>query len=480
MRSSERGHEEFFLSDSNNKVLLTGAQQSTPARREIAKGALAVFLPVFALAAAVTEAILFVSSNAEMMAYRNREGHVVAIQAENINSDIRQVSSDLAILSHEKTMERLWDDGGAPFPGALADLSEVYLSTSIYRRLYDQVRLLDENGMEIVRVDLNNGQPAVVPQEELQNKKGRYYFEDAFKLSRGEVFVSPLDLNIERGEIEGPLKPMIRFATPVFDQRGEKRGIVMLNYLGALLLARFSIQADMSKGSQAMLLNADGHWLKGPNPKDEWGFMYEDRKDRTFPSLYPEAWEKIKSTESCQFETREGMFSSKTVYPLLEGQKSSTGTGEAFARSKAQLEAKDYRWKVVSLAPSKVLYSAGKNRRMVAVSLLSLLSLTLLFGSWRVAKAGALRRQSEENRENLIVELRDSLAQIKTLRGIVPICTHCKKIRDTKGYWQQVETYIGNHSEAEFSHSLCDDCMRELYPNEAGQLLGDTDSGKNK
>jgi sigma-B regulation protein RsbU (phosphoserine phosphatase) len=61
-------------------------------------------------------------------------------------------------------------------------------------------------------------------------------------------------------------------------------------------------------------------------------------------------------------------------------------------------------------------------------------------------------------------ELRQALNQIKTLRGIVPICANCKKIRDDRGYWNQVEVYVRDHTEAEFSHSICPDCMKELYP----------------
>ena len=60
--------------------------------------------------------------------------------------------------------------------------------------------------------------------------------------------------------------------------------------------------------------------------------------------------------------------------------------------------------------------------------------------------------------------------EIKTLRGIIPICTSCKKIRDDEGYWQQVETYIGDHSEALFSHGVCPDCMEELYPEYAQKI----------
>ena len=55
--------------------------------------------------------------------------------------------------------------------------------------------------------------------------------------------------------------------------------------------------------------------------------------------------------------------------------------------------------------------------------------------------------------------------EIKTLRGIVPICASCKKIRDDDGYWQQVEVYVREHSEAEFSHGICPDCLKKHYPD---------------
>lgn len=67
-------------------------------------------------------------------------------------------------------------------------------------------------------------------------------------------------------------------------------------------------------------------------------------------------------------------------------------------------------------------------------------------------------------REKLVVELRKALEQIKTLRGLIPICASCKKIRDDRGFWHQVEEYVGAHSEAEFSHGLCPACAKRLYP----------------
>ena len=61
-------------------------------------------------------------------------------------------------------------------------------------------------------------------------------------------------------------------------------------------------------------------------------------------------------------------------------------------------------------------------------------------------------------------ELREKANEVRKLRGFLPICSYCKKIRDDEGYWHQIETYIRDHSEAEFSHGICPKCMKELYP----------------
>ncbi len=80
------------------------------------------------------------------------------------------------------------------------------------------------------------------------------------------------------------------------------------------------------------------------------------------------------------------------------------------------------------------------------------------------------RREAAEARERLIGELQKALNNVRTLRGLVPICASCKKIRDDQGYWQQVEVYVRDHSEAEFSHSICPECTRKLYPEIAKQM----------
>jgi PAS domain S-box-containing protein len=76
-----------------------------------------------------------------------------------------------------------------------------------------------------------------------------------------------------------------------------------------------------------------------------------------------------------------------------------------------------------------------------------------------------LRKQLEEQRDHYVKELQEALESVQTLSGMLPICAECKKIRDDKGYWQQVEGYIMNHSSARFTHGLCPECMARTYPN---------------
>jgi hypothetical protein len=79
------------------------------------------------------------------------------------------------------------------------------------------------------------------------------------------------------------------------------------------------------------------------------------------------------------------------------------------------------------------------------------------------------RRGFEDERERLILEYQAALAQVKQLSGLLPICSSCKKVRDDKGYWTQIEEYVSDHSEADFSHSLCPDCLNKLYPDLKGR-----------
>jgi PAS domain S-box-containing protein len=86
-------------------------------------------------------------------------------------------------------------------------------------------------------------------------------------------------------------------------------------------------------------------------------------------------------------------------------------------------------------------------------------------GASAISRDITQRKREEQERIKLIQDLTDALTQVKTLGGLLPICASCKKIRDDKGYWQQVETYIKLHSNADFTHGICPECAQRLYPD---------------
>jgi hypothetical protein len=87
-----------------------------------------------------------------------------------------------------------------------------------------------------------------------------------------------------------------------------------------------------------------------------------------------------------------------------------------------------------------------------------------LFAIWVTTVLALGRKRIEDKREKAVKDREKALEEIKILRGFLPICASCKKIRDDKGYWTQMEAYIRDHSEAEFSHGICPECVKKLYP----------------
>ncbi len=163
---------------------------------------------------------------------------------------------------------------------------------------YDQIRYLDTSGQEIMRVNYNPElkDGLIVPQEKLQNKAERYYFTNSIIIDHGDIFVSPLDLNIENGQIEQPLKPMIRIASPVVFNN-EKIGIIILNYKAEKLIEGFNELRTISAG-ELSLLNIDGYYLSHVDKEKTWGFMYPEKTDSTIAVENPKLYAMIQENDS--------------------------------------------------------------------------------------------------------------------------------------------------------------------------------------
>jgi DNA repair exonuclease SbcCD ATPase subunit len=98
-------------------------------------------------------------------------------------------------------------------------------------------------------------------------------------------------------------------------------------------------------------------------------------------------------------------------------------------------------------------------------------------GQNRIDPLALENRQLLELAEERAARLAKLLKELKTLQGLLPICSNCKKIRDDQGYWKRLEHYLQEHSQATFSHGLCPDCLKELYPDLEGELTGTAEEG---
>ncbi|TWU13380.1 Oxygen sensor histidine kinase NreB [Symmachiella macrocystis] len=270
------------------------------------------FLLSFSCGALVFSVIIAVIYHQDVLHQRGmleqKAQHVVALQQELLLFEFRGVQSDLLYLANQEKLTRFLSGDQS----ARSELERDYASFALNKGVYAQVRCLDTMGQESVRVNYRDGDAIVVPQDELQTKTTRYYYQRGLSLEEGEVFVSPFDLNVEHGQIQRPINPVIRFLTPVFDDSGEKRGLLVLNFLGAPLLAKLK-QVSAGFSGETMLVNPAGEYLQTADPRHEWGWLLGHR--HSFRVDFPVAWEQGKRLDAGQLRARKDLFTFQCVSP---------------------------------------------------------------------------------------------------------------------------------------------------------------------
>ncbi len=303
----------------------------------------------------------------------------VALARRALLSDISSVVTDLMVLARQLEGELDAPDSG-PLRGRLSRVFSIFITQ---KRLYDQIRYLDYHGMEQVRVNLHHGTAREVNPRALQDKSGRYYYTETMRLPRGGIYISPLDLNMEQGLIERPLKPMLRFSMAVFDAQGKTRGILVLNYLGQRMLDHF-LDAASHVAHRIHLTESRGYWLAAPDPDDAWGFMLGH--DRTFASRFPREWGRIRATAEGQFVTANGLFTFTTVSPLPAAAAASYADFDLMKGPSMGGE-DAYVWKVIARVPAWRLGGTPASFMVDNASLYVSLMVLLALGSWLLARS---------------------------------------------------------------------------------------------
>jgi PAS domain S-box-containing protein len=233
---------------------------------------------------------------------RERETARLGLFDQLLHRNFKETADNLRVLADGDGL-RAFLSSGQP-----SDLDRAARRAAFFSREhpgYDQVRYLGENGQEILRVDQGG---IVEAREQLKSNADRPYFQRASTLKPGEIYISRFDLNVENGRIAEPLKPTLRFATPVFDGTGKRRGVYVINYQGSNLLAGMQQLIPAKFQNRFRMLNAQGFWIKAADPSAEWGFMLPDRAGQTLARTDAALWSRISREPEGQMHHAGGLF----------------------------------------------------------------------------------------------------------------------------------------------------------------------------
>lgn len=363
----------------------------------------------------------------------------------NVIMGVRRLDDELAVplrhlgtLADTAAVRRAVEGGGA---AAIPAVEEEFKTLLAYGGLYDKIRWIDAAGAERVRINNVGGRPVPVPADRLQQVADSYYFRQAMALQPGQFFISPLDLNVENGRVEEPHKPVLRLATPLWDASRQPRGVLVLNIDARRMLTAFT-ESVMDARDHAMLLNREGYWLVSPQPGEAWGFMF--RRNDTLGSRHPEAWRAISGIPSGQVETRDGLWTWSTAYPLKD--------------TDVSVVADVPPWLVVSHLPANQLALLRQEAwRTVGLGALAMLLLFGALAAWLAqalvgrtqAKVAAAQAQAETRIANRLYEAQ------KRFRLVVEANANGLLVVDDKGVIQ-----------------MANPALERMFGYDRGELIG--------
>ncbi|WP_020679377.1 sensor histidine kinase [Marinobacterium rhizophilum] len=196
------------------------------------------------------------------------------------------------VLKNSLSVQQALDAGG---PADLNNLAASFLHFAKGVPAISQIRWLDRSGLEQVRINISQGRPYRVSDDQLQDKAQRYYFQEALRLGPGQVYLSKLDLNQEHNEIVRPLEPSLRATLLTGDTDGLQRGVLIININLAQLFQQLRTLSDTQITLE--LVDEQGYWLLHPNRELEWGLHF-NRRDLNLEHLMPSLWQALADAQT--------------------------------------------------------------------------------------------------------------------------------------------------------------------------------------
>jgi PAS domain S-box-containing protein len=204
-----------------------------------------------------------------------------------------------------------------PNDSTINEVEQMFFRFASTKKNFDQIRILDLSGKEIVRINNSDDSPIIVNPEDLQDKSENEYFTDSINLPNNYYYISEMNFNIENGAVEIPYKPIVRFSTPLFNKNGELQSLLIINYLGLdfinILGEQFNdIQFDFVYNC---LINEDGYYLYNEDPSKTFSFMFEDQEQFSFFETHPDLKEEFTTHDYGTVQKNDIVYFYKKIIP---------------------------------------------------------------------------------------------------------------------------------------------------------------------
>ncbi|NOQ78514.1 MAG: HAMP domain-containing protein [Gammaproteobacteria bacterium] len=292
----------------------------------------------------------------------NNQKDLISSLDNSIKSFLGSTEDDVLFLSQSHPMQRYLseksnDSYNDDIEQLKKNIAQEFLAFSKQRKIYYQIRYLDENGQEIVRIDSNKRNSHIVRSRKLQNKGDRGYFKKSVDIALGDVFVSRLDLNREHGKVEMPHKPVIRYATPVQYtsglNQGKSAGIIITNVAASVFLNQIEDTA---------LVDSNGFYMTGVKQDKLWGSNQDLNSNENFISDHKEISERIFGVQSGQFNDKDS----------------------AYIFTRVNVPGASYNWYLIAQKPMGTILASVKDFRITFLSILTASIFIALLIAWIV------------------------------------------------------------------------------------------------
>jgi len=344
---------------------------------------LAVFLPLVLIIIGIGTWYVGEQEKVVLEHYQVEARHHVEGQVNRVQRFYKQGAAIILALSRAKSVTSAL----AGDANARKEVADIFTDIIRISGAYDQVRLLDAAGREVVRVNRHGNEAHVVPAGRLQNKARRDYVRQTLKLSRGTIYVSPFNLNMEHGKVQRPYKSVVRFATPLVDDAGIRNGLLVINILGIKLMQR-ELSETVLEGEHLLINAGSPYWF---DRQVNELHVFESMDDVVQTHRFSKGWLRVLKEDKGQFATAEGQFTFKSITPVLADKL--TNTIQPY-------------WQIVSFVPSAALAAAAGSSasQAMTICIILIVLLGLVIGLW--SQRFIMKQLSEQSTRHSETRLR--------------------------------------------------------------------------